>query len=126
MNRRPLIHLIMLRLWLPFVVWLALLTGPISSAFAHPLDMTDAPSSAAASTHDDQQDDGTGHMSLTDLGYNDDLVLRGARGETTIAFPLPEGGISGGQISLQLSASPVLNDHSTIQVLFNDQPVAHV
>ena len=65
-------------------------------------------------------------LTLTDLGFMSDLVLTGSRVETTFAFPLPEGGITGGELSLNLKPSPLLIKESTVQVYLNDQPVEGV
>lgn len=59
---------------------------------------------------------------VSDLGYNDDVVLNGTRAIVDLAFPLPETGISNGTLLLHFHLSQLLDERSTVQILVNDQP----
>lgn len=84
--------------------------------------------SPAASWASPPMQDGPNALRLTleDLGFTSDMVLTGSRVEATFAFPLPEGGITGGELNLKLNPSPLLIEGSTVQVFLNDQPAESV
>jgi len=85
--------------------------------------------SPAVSSASPPKQDGTNasiRLALTDLGFTSDIVLTGSRVEAVFAFPLPEGGITGGELNLKLDPSPLLIERSTVQVFLNDQPAESV
>jgi hypothetical protein len=51
-----------------------------------------------------QADPGVDRVTLHALGTATDLVLQGPTAEAQLGFPLPAGGISGGQLRLRLVA----------------------
>ena len=63
-------------------------------------------------------------IALTDLGYESPATASGVRANSTVYFPLPPGGISGGVLTLYLSVSPLLNPLSSIRVDIDGEPTA--
>lgn len=55
-------------------------------------------------------------VTLGDLGFSSGLHLKGASAAMGVGFPLPTAGITGGELTLQIKASPVLAPGSTLRV----------
>ncbi len=85
-----------------------------------------SPATSSASRPEQSNEDAKIRLSLMDLGFTSDIVLTGSRVEATFAFPLPEGGITDGELNLQLDPSPLLLEQSTLQVFLNDQPAQSI
>lgn len=66
----------------------------------------------------------TVRITLTDLGYESAATASGVRAVSSITFPLPAGGISGGVLTLYLSVSPLLNPLSSIRIDVDNKPAA--
>lgn len=65
-------------------------------------------------------------VSLADLGFTADPVMRGSRGSVQLGFPLPDRGIPGGRLFLNFDVSPVLHPSATLQVTVNGRPASAV
>ena len=63
-------------------------------------------------------------VSLADLGFTADVVMRGARAGTRLGFPLPRQGIEGGRLILNLDVSPIVHPSASVQVTANGRPVS--
>jgi len=61
-------------------------------------------------------------ITLTDLGYDSGATASGVRARSSIYFPLPSAGISGGMLTLHLRVSPLLHPRSSIRIDVNDKP----
>ena len=61
-------------------------------------------------------------VSLADLGFTTDIVMRGARAGTRVGLPLPRQGLQSGRLHLRLDVSPVVHPSATVQVTMNGRP----